>query len=100
MDASWAAAAAVGGAGSLRGVVAEALAGLAAEIAGGHQMLEQRCGREARLAELEVERALDGKRDIETHHVEQLERAHRMATAHLHRAVDVVRGRVVRLEHP
>ena len=81
------------------GVDAEASPGLAAEVAGRHQVLEQRGRREARLAELEVQGALDRQRHVETDDVEQLERTHRLAAADLHRVVDVVGSRVVRLEH-
>ena len=80
-------------------VVAEAALGLAAEVAGGDQVLEQRRRREAGLAELQVELALDRQRHVVADHVEQLERAHRQRAAVLHRGVDVVGGGVVRLEH-
>ena len=80
-------------------VVPEAALGLAAEVAGGDQVLEQRRRGEAGLAELQVELALDRQRDVVADHVEQLERPHRQRAALLHRQVDVVGGGVVRLEH-
>src|SRR3954470_11301696 len=78
----------------------EAAAGLAAEVAGGDELLEQRRRCVARLAELQVQRALDGQRHLEADDVEQLERPHRVAAARLHRGVDVVGRRVVVCEHP
>ncbi len=67
--------------------------------AGRHQVLEQRRRREAGLAELQVQLALDRQRHVVADHVEQLEGPHRVTAAHLHRRVDVVGARVVRLEH-
>src|SRR3954453_11744233 len=80
-------------------VVAEALAGLAAEAPGGDEVLEQRRGREPRLAEFLIQLALDRQRDIEADDVEELEGPHRVAAADLHGRVDVISRRVVRLEH-
>jgi hypothetical protein len=62
-------------------------------------VLEQRRRSEARLAELEVQLALDRQRDVVPDHVEELERPHRQRTPLLHGDVDVVGRRVVRLEH-
>src|SRR5690349_15948914 len=84
---------------SAAGIFAEAAAGLAAEAARGHQVLQERRGRQARVAELAVQDLLDGERDIEPDDVQQLEGAHRIAAAQLHRRVDVVERRVVFLHH-
>src|SRR5690625_2668882 len=80
-------------------VVAETAARLAAEVSGRHEMLQQRRGREPGLAELQVERALNSQRNVVADDVEQFERPHRERAAELHRRVDVVGARVVRLEH-
>src|SRR6185437_7437172 len=82
-----------------RGVVAEAAARLAAQVTGRHQVLEQRRGGEARLAELQVELALYGQGDVEADHVQPPERAHRVDAAALNRGVAAVGGDVVRLEN-
>jgi len=54
----------------------------------------------AALAELGVQGALDRRRHVEPDHVEELERAHRVAAAGHRRQVDVVGGGVVLREHP
>src|SRR3979490_3344646 len=81
------------------GVVLEALAGLAAETAGCDEVLQQGRWGETFLAELVEQRPLDCQGYVESYDVEQLERAHRQAAADLHRGIDVVADRVVRLEH-
>src|SRR3954449_13055962 len=81
------------------GVVAEAATRLSTEAAGGHQLVEQWRGGEARLWELEVEGALDRQRDVETHDVEQVEGAQWIAATDDHRGVDVLDRGVVGLEH-
>jgi hypothetical protein len=63
------------------GVGAEPALGLAAQIAGLTRCSSSGRRGEARLAELHVELPLDGQRDVEPDDVEQLERAHRVATA-------------------
>src|SRR3954469_23027408 len=79
---------------SAAGIFAEAAAGLAAEAARGHQVLQERRRSQPRVAELAVQHLLDREGDIEPDHVQELEGAHRVAAAQLHRRVDVVQGRV------
>src|SRR5690606_36517114 len=79
-------------------VLVEALAGLAAELAGADHLAEQGGGPEL-LAELFVEVVEDREADVEADEVAELERAHRVAVAELHRFIDVLRARDAALEH-
>ena len=77
----------------------EAAAGLAAEEAGGHELLEDRCGRVQVVARLVVHRVEDLVRRVQADQVEQRQRAHRVAAAEPHRRVDVLARRVAALVH-
>ena len=74
--------------GSFVGV--EAATGLAAEEAGGDQLLEDRRRRVEPVAALLVHRVEDLVRRVEADQVEQRQRAHRVAAAEAHRGVDVL----------
>src|SRR5690242_10651653 len=69
---------------SAPGILPEAAARLAAEAAGGHQVLEQRGRGQARVPELAVQHLLDRQGDVQPDDVQELERAHRVAAARLH----------------
>src|SRR5260221_276416 len=85
---------------SVAGLVrVEAASGLTAEIPGVHQVLQQGRRSIAWIAELAVQRLDDLQRDVEPDDVRQRERSHRVSAAQLHRLVDVLGGRVARLQH-
>ncbi len=85
---------------AVRAVVGvEAAAGLAAEHAGGDQLLEDRRRRVQPVAALAVHRLEDLVGRVEADQVEQLERAHRVAAAEPHRRVDVLARGELALEH-
>ena len=80
-------------------VAVEALAGLAAEQAGGDHLLEDRRRGVQAVAALAVHRVEDLVRRVQADQVEQRQRAHRVAAAEAHRRVDVLAGGVAVLVH-
>src|SRR5450755_2418217 len=71
-------------------IVIKAAAGLAAEIAGGNHLTQERRRGEARFLELIEQNVGDEERRIEADVVEQGEWAHRVAGAERHPDVDVL----------
>src|SRR3954452_12116252 len=74
----------------LAGVVVEPLAALAPQHPGADELAHRRRRREALLAELLEERLGGRAEDVEPDEVGELERAHRVVGAGLHRAVDLL----------
>src|SRR5262249_9727591 len=76
----------------------EALAGLLPQLPLG-DFPPQELRRPERRAELALEVLGDGQADVQPDEVAELERAHRVAVAELHRLVDVLRARDPLLHH-
>src|SRR5207237_1707244 len=74
--------------GSASPVIVEALARLAAEVAGRHVVAQQRARPILVLAEARVQALEDRQTGIEPDQVGERERAHRLVGAELHAAVD------------